>query len=698
MRDEAESVLRSLAGEDARLRDDQWHAIEALVSNHCRVLCVQRTGWGKSAVYFVSTAMLRARGAGPTLIISPLLALMRNQIDAASRARIVTRTINSSNLAEWNDVYSQVLDDDIDALLVSPERLNHPDFRDYVLPQLASSTGLVVIDEAHCISDWGHDFRPDYRRIRTLLASLKAGIPVLATTATANARVTSDIADQLGETVILRGQLGRESLRLAVLNLSSSAQRLAWLADYLGSLPGSGIIYALTVSIAEQTAEFLRSRGHAVRAYSGQTEGDERDIAESDLLENKVKALVATSALGMGFDKSDLGFVVHLGAPPSPISYYQQVGRAGRAIDTAPAILLPSTQDLHIWRYFASLSFPSEPDVKVVLNALTGSGEPISSHVLETRVNLSRGKLEYMLKVLDVDGVVRRVPKGWVATGQPWRYDTERYERVKAARAAEQDTMLDYISTKTCRMEFLRRQLDDDRAIPCGRCDSCTGAFLSDSLSAETLAALDAYLDRTGVPIAPRAMWPTGLPALGINLKGRISSSECAVDGRAIARLTDIGWGERLGDLLELATSETPTPEAFLIGAVRVLKDWVDIGNPQPKAVVYIQSHQRTNMVQTLAHYIAVAFRVPLLGQVAATQLPQKAKASNSAQRIVDLDDRFTLPPEVVAACAKNETGVYLIDDVVDTGWTMTLVARALRHAGALFVVPFALATKRYKE
>ena len=698
LRDEAENILRSLAGEHARLRVDQWNAIEALVSDHRRVLCVQSTGWGKSAVYFVSTRLLRARGAGPTLIISPLLALMRNQIEAASRAGIVTRTINSTNRADWDEVISEVHDDQIDALIVSPERLNHPDFRDYVLPELARSTGLLVIDEAHCISDWGHDFRPDYRRIRTLLADLRAGIPVLATTATANTRVTTDVADQLGETMTLRGPLGRDSLCLSVVNLPDSGHRLAWLADHLDSLPRSGIIYTLTVGDAERTAEFLRSQGHEVRAYSGQTEGAERDIAESYLLANNVKALVATSALGMGFDKPDVGFVVHLGAPPSPIAYYQQVGRAGRAIDTASVILLPNEQDRHIWNYFASLSFPPEPDVKAVLTELNGSRKPLSTQVLETRVNLSKGKLEYMLKVLDVDGIVQRVKGGWVATGQPWSHDTERYERVKAARAAEQDAMLNYIATPTCRMEFLRRQLDDESATPCGRCDNCTGAFLSGTISTESLAAVNAYLDRTGVPISPRARWVTGLPSLGINLKGGIPSSEAAMDGRAIACLANIGWGERLRDLLETATPETPTPEAVLIRAVRVLKDCLNGGNSQPNAVVYIQSHQRTNMVQTLSEYIAEAFDVPLLGGVVAIQLPSKASASNSAQRIAELHDRFRLPPQVVAGCEKRETGLFLIDDFVDTGWTMTLVARKLRQAGASFVIPFALATKRYRE
>ena len=487
LRDEAETCLRALAGEQARLREDQWTAIRALVAERRRALVVQRTGWGKSAVYFIATALLRARGAGPTVIVSPLLALMRNQVEAAKGAGIRARTINSANTTEWDALYAEVAAGQADVLLVSPERLNNPSFRDQVLPELSRSAGLVVIDEAHCISDWGHDFRPDYRRLRTLLDGLPAGIPVLATTATANARVTADVAEQLGtpgETLVLRGPLDRDSLRLAVVTLPTAHQRLGWLAARLGELRGSGIVYALTVAAAQETAAFLREQGLTVASYTGRDEPEERARAEEDLLANRVKALVATSALGMGFDKPDLGFVVHLGAPQSPVAYYQQIGRAGRALEgqqgaRAEVILLPGREDRDIWAYFASLAFPPERQVRATLAVLAEAGRPLSAGVLETHVDLSRGRLESMLKVLDVDGAVRRVGGGWTATGQPWHYDAERYERVAAERAREQEAMLDYQATDGCRMEYLRLQLDDPAAAPCGRCDNCTGSARS---------------------------------------------------------------------------------------------------------------------------------------------------------------------------------------------------------------------------
>ncbi len=693
LREKAETVLRSLAGETARLRDDQWTAIEALVSEHRRVLCVQRTGWGKSAIYFVATALLRANGSGPTLIVSPLLALMRNQIQAATRAGIAARTINSSNLAEWNDVYDEILDGRIDALLVSPERLTHPDFRDYILPKLAEATGLVVIDEAHCISDWGHDFRPDYRRIRSLLDGLAPLTPVLATTATANTRVVADIADQLGRTLVLRGALDRASLHLAVVSLPSSAHRLAWLADHLNELPGSGIIYSLTVGGAEQAAAFLRARGHSVLAYSSNNEDGERRIAEDDLVNNHLKALVATSALGMGFDKADLGFVVHLGAPPSPIAYYQQIGRAGRAIDNATIVLLPSDQDLPIWRYFAMLAFPPEKQVRAVLSALGRAGHPLSIPSLETRVDLSRGRLEHMLKVLDVDGAVRKVEGGWVSTGQLWLHDTERFERVSAARENEQTTMLAYIATTGCRLEYLRRVLDDPEAGPCGRCDNCTGSFMKAEVSDDSLQALRRFIDSPGVEIKPRSIWPSGLQAIGIPLNGRIPISEVALTGCAIARMTDIGWGEEIRLFLSNCGPDTTLPDRLLNRSLKVLSDWVEANDLHLEGVVAIESRRRPALINGLAVAIALKMDIPLLGALKYCDGAAEPRQSNSARQVASLYSAFTVSSEPYDPKREQRGTVLLVDDFVDSGWTMTLAARVLRRAGTAAVVPFALAT-----
>ncbi|GAA4859287.1 RecQ family ATP-dependent DNA helicase [Saccharopolyspora rosea] len=693
LRELAEERLRALAGPEAALRDDQWHAIRALVLERRRALVVQRTGWGKSAVYFVATALLRELGEGPTVIVSPLLALMRNQVEAAAAAEVHAATINSANPEEWSRIEEQVAAGEVDVLLVSPERLNNPDFRDSVLPELTQHAGLLVVDEAHCISDWGHDFRPDYRRLRTLLAELPEGVPVLATTATANDRVVQDVADQLGVgaegTLVLRGSLDRESLRLGVLRLPTAQARLAWLAGHLADLPGSGIIYTLTVAATEEVAAYLRDRGYEVAAYSGRTDPAERRRAEEDLLANRVKALVATSALGMGFDKPDLGFVVHLGAPSSPIAYYQQIGRAGRGVRRADVLLLPGPEDRDIWSYFASLAFPPEPTVRAILDVLAREGR-MSTAALEPHVELGRTRLEMVLKVLDVDGAVRRVKGGWEATGQPWHYDAERYERIAAERRNEQQAMVDYLETSGCRMEFLRRRLDDPHAEPCGRCDNCTGRHHSADVDEQAVQEAEERLRRPGVELSARRMWPSGMAALGIEVSGKLPAAEQAEPGRAVGRLTDIGWGNRLRELFAAGSPDQEPPEDLFQATVQVLAawDWAQ----RPVGVVALGSRTRPRLVRGLASRLASIGRLPLLGEIATNPDTAPRRATNSAQRVAALWRQFRVTDDLATRLSALDGPVLLVDDYSDTGWTLAIATRQLRRAGAPAVLPFTLA------
>ncbi|HWT34475.1 MAG TPA: DEAD/DEAH box helicase [Microbacterium sp.] len=691
IRDAARDALRALTGRpDADFHDGQFEAVEALVGHRRRALVVQRTGWGKSAVYFVATLLLRRAGAGPTVLVSPLLALMRDQIAAAERAGVRAVAINSTNPLEWDDVRAQLDRDEIDVLLVSPERLNNPTFRDGQLPDLVRRMGLLVVDEAHCISDWGHDFRPDYRRLRELIAQLSPEVPVLATTATANRRVVIDVREQLAtgdvEVLTIRGPLARASLRLGVLQLANARQRLAWLSSHLDELPGSGIIYTLTVAAAHDTARLLRERGHDVRAYTGQTDPDERAESEQALKDNTVKALVATSALGMGFDKPDLGFVVHLGAPSSPVAYYQQVGRAGRATDSADVLLLPAAEDRDIWHYFATASMPDEERAERVLSAL---GEaPLSTPALEAVVDIRRAPLELLLKVLDVDGAVRRVSGGWIATGAPWTYDEERYSRIAAERTAEQQRMLEYERSESCRMAFLQSALDDDTAALCGRCDVCAGVWYPTQVSAAEGEAAGAALDRVGVPIEPRLQWPPGVAKLGVAVKGRIPADEQAAEGRALARLTDLGWGGTLRRLFAEGAADAPVTQEMLAACVRVLAEW---GWAQrPVAVASVPSRTRPQLVASFARGIAEVGRLTYLGELGWTGGgPSGRSGGNSAFRLAGLWDAFrathlSVPPGPVL----------LVDDIADSRWTLTVAARELRRAGATEVLPFALALR----
>lgn len=714
LRAEATELLVRLTGNPAAtFHPGQFEAIEALVENRRRALVIQRTGWGKSAVYFLSALLLRRRGSGPALIVSPLLALMRDQVEAAARAGVRAAMVNSSNVTEWDAIRAQLAAGELDVLLVGPERLNNPTFRSDWLPELVRTCGLLVIDEAHCISDWGHDFRPDYRRIRDLIAALPAGVPVLATTATANERVVQDVAEQLGapgqgsadDVFILRGPLSRDSLRLGVLTLPTASDRLGWLATHLGSLPGSGIIYTLTVSAAEDTATALRAAGYDVLAYSGKTDPDERREAENALKENRVKALVATSALGMGFDKPDLGFVVHLGAPSSAVAYYQQVGRAGRGAIKADVLLLPGSEDKEIWDYFATASMPTEENTGAVLAALaeaTAAGQELTVPALETRVDVKRSSLDLLLKVLAVEGAVERGSRGWVATGNPWYYDAPRYARVRQARQREQDAMLAYQHTNTCRMVFLASELDDTTARPCGICDVCAGPWYPTGFNPALTEQAGSALARVGVPIEPRGMWPTGLDRLvphavhegtGKPLRGKIAETERASEGRALARLTDLGWGNRLREIFapgpDGQAADGPVPADLGRASLQVLAEWG--WEDRPVAVIGLPSPVRPQLASSLARGIAAAGRLADLGDFELTDAPAHF-GGNSVFRCAGVLNAYRLPAAAVEYLAAAPGPVLVVTDRIDSRWSTTVTARTLRAAGATAVLPYALA------
>jgi ATP-dependent DNA helicase RecQ len=515
-----------------------------------------------------------------------------------------------------------------------------------------------------------------------LLAELDPATPVLATTATANARVVADVADQLGQdTLTLRGTLDRESLRLAVLELPGPAHRLAWLADHLPELPGSGIVYTLTVAGTDDVAAFLAGRGIRAVAYSGRLDDAERRAAEEDLLANRIKVLVATSALGMGFDKPDLGFVVHLGAPPSPIAYYQQIGRAGRGVQSAQVVLLPSSEDEAIWRYFESLAFPSEEQVRRTLGALSDARSPLSTAALEPRVDLRRTRLEAMLKVLDVDGAVKRVAGGWTATGQAWTYDAERYTRVAAARRSEQQAMRAYVSTPECRMRYLRRLLDDPEAAACGRCDRCTGVELAAEISEASLLAAQAALGKAGVELTPKKLWPTGMAALGVPLTGKLRTPP--ESGRALGRLSDLGWGTRLRALL--AAPDTDVPEDMFRAVVELLAGWN--WQVRPGQVCSIPSRESPRLVASLAQKIAKVGRMQDIGPLTRLRDCSGAVRSNSAQRLKAVYGAFS-----AEHLNFDASPVLLIDARTDSGWTLTEATRVLREAGSGPVLPLVLA------
>jgi ATP-dependent DNA helicase RecQ len=675
--------LRVLTGDPAaEFRTDQLEAIRDIVAERARVLCVQRTGWGKSAVYFVATAMLREAGAGPTLIVSPLLALMRNQIAAAERLGLRAHTVNSTNRDEWDRVRGMLAAGTVDLLLISPERLNNPRFRDDMLPVFARSVGLLVIDEAHCISDWGHDFRPDYRRVKDMLDALPAAVAVLGTTATANDRVVADVMEQLAgdadkEMRSYRGPLARTSLRLEVLELARPAQRLAWLVEQLPSLAGSGIVYTLTKRDAEQVATFLSANGIAAVPYSGDQETEDRIATEERLLRNEIKAVVATSALGMGYDKPDLAFVVHFQAPGSVVSYYQQVGRAGRGVDHADVILLRGAEDRRIQDFFIEQAFPAQERVNAVLGDLERArprGRTTSE--LMGVVNLGKGRIEAMLKILDVEGAVTRAGSRWQAVaGTDWTYDADRYAEVTALRRAEQTAMAAYGTDGRCLMRVLQEELDDPDPQDCGRCSVCTEPRFARPPASGLVEVAQPHLRSRPLELEVRKMAPDA----GGTMR-KIPDDARTEPGWALARRGDGGWWPAIERGLRAGRLDDEVAVA--------LAEVVRNAGASPAWVTTVPSVRRGDTCARLGERLAAELGVEQLDLIArSSERPSQREMANAVLQVANVRDAFA-----ITAPVPRGTGI-LLDDERMSGWTLAMVGGQLRRAGADAVIPVVLGT-----
>lgn len=685
--EEALRLLRDLTGEpESTFRPDQLEAIRMLVEQRQRVLLVQRTGWGKSAVYFIATKMLRNRGAGPTLLVSPLLALMRNQQEAARRMGIVAESINSSNTEEWMEVIRKISADAVDILLISPERLANQQFTEEVLPQAVGRTGLLVIDEVHCISDWGHDFRPDYRRIADVLRFMPAGLPILGSTATANKRVVDDVSDQLGADMIsARGSLARPGLKLHALKIPSQSKRMVWLADVLPKLPGTGIIYCLTIDDTERVAGQLRAKGIDAVAYSSRTDDDIRPEIEQRLMDNDLKAVVATSALGMGIDKPDLSFVIHFQSPSSPIAYYQQVGRAGRALPESWGILLSGSEDEEIQDYFIDSAFPEPWQAEQVVRCLEERSrmpgpdgrQYVTLYELMLEVDAKQRPLEQMLKILEIEGAVERDGGRWKRSLRAWKFDSERVESVTALRREEQQQMRDYISTSQCRMQLLCSYLDSTSEAdtqPCGMCDNCTGQRFKIPKDSELLREAEDFIRSFETEIEPRKQWPD---------RSRIPLEFRLETGRALARWGNSGWGV----LIRQGKQEDGRFDTRLVEAAAdlIANKWRP--DPFPQWLAFVPSLRHPELVGTFARQLAEMLGISCEDVIQKTREtdPQKLM-QNTAQQHRNILDAFQVSSPVPAG------PVLLVDDIVDSRWTLTVIGELLRQAGSGLVYPFALA------
>jgi ATP-dependent DNA helicase RecQ len=669
---------------DATFREGQDEAIRFVVEGRGRLLVIQKTGWGKSFVYFIATKLLRESGTGPALLVSPLLALMRNQIDAAERMGVRAATINSDNKEDWDSIESAMLRDEVDILLVSPERLANERFRNELLARLAHRIALFVVDEAHCISDWGHDFRPSYRQIERTIRAMPRNLRILATTATANDRVTNDLLDVLGPRLeVLRGDLSRPSLMLQSIRLPSQAERLAWLAQIIPNLPGSGIVYTLTVRDAEQVADWLKSCGLNVESYTGRT-GEFRPQLEQALLDNRVKALVATTALGMGFDKPDLAFVIHYQSQGSAVAYYQQVGRAGRRLDSAYGILLSGEEETDITDYFIETAFPSREEVQDLLSALESHPDGLSVPELMTHVNVSYSRIQKTIELLSLES-----PSPIVKMGTKWQLTVaelseefwSRSQRLTELRRVEQRQMQDYTNLTSGHMEFLVQALDGD---PAG-VTSPDLAPLPASVDPQLLNRAIAFLRRMSLPIEPRKRWPAGgLPYYGVN--GAIPRTHQAEEGRALCVWGDAGWG---GLVRRGKYQDGRFSDELIEACVGMVHNW----NPQPSPewVTCIPSLRHPGLVSDFARRLAERLGLPFEDVLVRTEMrPEQKTMENSSQQARNVDGSMA-----VGAATLCSGPVLLVDDMVDSGWTMTVGAWLLREHGSGEVWPLALALTR---
>ncbi len=687
--DRALELLRLGSGQaHAIFRDGQEEAIQQITDGVHRLLVVQKTGWGKSFVYFISTKILRETGCGPALLVSPLLALMRNQIAAAERMGVRAATINSDNISKWTEVEARIKQNEIDILLISPERLANERFRTEILGGLSLNVSLVVVDEAHCISDWGHDFRPHYRLLERFIRNMPPNIKLLATTATANNRVVQDLENVLGPNLrISRGNLNRPSLTLQTIRLESKAGRLAWLSYQLAALAGHGIIYTLTVRDANQVANWLKSQSFDVEAYTGES-GARRPELEQALSENRIKALVATTALGMGYDKPDLSFVIHYQMPSSVVAYYQQVGRAGRALNAAYGILLSGKEEDDIANWFIKSAFPTNEEVKEVVTQLEAHPTGLSVPQLLKEVNLSQGRVEKTLSLLALESPppITKNGRHWRKTKVPLSEDFwERAERLTTLRRREQQRMREYVHLPFGQhMSFLISELDGDPS------DVITSSLqaLSEDFPKDKLREANIFLKRYHLPINPRKQWPNG----GLkrsNNHGKIAKSYQANSGKVLSLLGDAG----LGDLVNVSKNQQQYFSDELIDAcVVMLKEWGP--QPAPTWVTGVPSLRNPTLVPDFAKRLAQALNLSFRVAIEKTDSrPEQNKFNNSFQQARNVDGSLApLRDQILSG------PVLLVDDVILSGWTLAISSWLLRKNGSGEVWPLVLAQGRPKE
>ena len=678
----ATAILKNLYGENARFRPGQYEAIERTIKEK-RLLVVQKTGWGKSLVYFICTKLLREEGAGVTLVISPLLALMDNQLSAARKMGLNCAALNSTTANERELILMGMEANTYDLVLATPESLMNKKFRQY-LPDIR--IGLLVIDEAHCISDWGHDFRLEYNKIYRVIEQLQPNVPVLATTATANNHVIEDLQNQMGKPKVSRGHLMRDNLSIQILPLSDKESRYAWILDNIGRLPGTGIIYCLSRKDCTWLSDFLCENGISAEPYfSG--DGEQEKQSQETLkrfLNDEIKVIVSTIKLGMGFDKGNVAFVIHFQCPKNVIAYYQQIGRAGRNISFARTFLMLGGEDYRIHKGFIENAFPTESEMKRIRQYITACPGVCTVNKICAAIDISKKKILKVLDFLEDEGLIEKEWRSstsgkpyavYKSTVAPFVYRGEHYEAIKQIRYRELEQMQTIANTSECLSRTVVSCLDDIEDHDCGICSNCDpkGRFPVTVSAVSKRRAID-FLENLTIPIDPWNYWPRN------NLVADTKNYYPNLQGIALSK-----YNEGLGKLVRDGKYSTQKFDDQLVRkGARVLKKYI---KEHDLCCVTAVPSLNTNVVPDYAKRLADACGLPYVDLLRKTNRSHQKDLNNTAHQFVNAYKSF----ESISS-ASIPSGVILVDDMVDSGLTLAVCGARLGQAGCERVFPLALA------
>jgi ATP-dependent DNA helicase RecQ len=658
-RKEAEVKLKDIFGFN-HFFDDQWKTIDRILQKK-RVLLIEKTGFGKSLTFqFPATQF-----DGLTIIFSPLIALMRDQIKSLKEKGIKVGLINSGQTDEENDLTIQnAINNKLKILYIAPERQENSVWQEAVLKMNIS---FVVIDEAHCISTWGHDFRPAFKRIVNLTKLLPSNIPVLATTATATVSVANDIKNQIGGDIeLIRGDLLRENLKLNVIHVESEEDKMAWISNYLKKVKGNGIIYTGTRSNAEIFSKWCESEKLNTIYYHAGLDSDSRKLVEKEWMNNKYKAVISTNALGMGIDKSDIRFIIHTQIPQSPIHYYQEIGRAGRDGQTAEIFLLFNPKDTDLPLSFINNARPSIDKYQRVINAL--KLEPLGERNLMKATNLKQTQVRTIKADLLDQKIIREVMYG---RSKKYEYqynapqlNTTVFEALRDHRLREFEKMVEYTNTDKCKMLYLCNYLGDTNSNNCEMCDSCLNNKNHFSMSESDKEKIKQFQDNF-FPILEVETNRT-------NLINGVASSYYGFSN--VGRVIHKCKYENGGDYPDILIKQT-------------LKAFSKTFKGQKfDLILFVPPTKSGKLVENFATKIAYTIKLPIYSLKKSRETKEQKIFQNSALKTENIKDVFEIGIDV------TNKSILLIDDIFDSGATIKEIGKMLTKKGAKIIAPLVIA------